>query len=73
MTPPPMTIMDLGNLGRLRASVLVMTRFLSTSMKGRVLGLLPVAMMTCLAPICVALPLAGVTEMVWASTNEPSP
>ena len=39
MTPPPMTTMDLGNLGRLSASVLVMTRFLSTSRKGKVLGL----------------------------------
>ena len=68
-----MTTMDLGNFGRLNASVLVMMRFLSTSMKGNVLGLDPVATMTCLAPMCVALPLSGVTSMVWASTNEPTP
>ena len=73
MTPPPMTTMDLGNLGKLNASVLVMMRFLSTSMKGNVLGFEPVATMTCFAPIWVASPLSGVTAMVWASTNDPTP
>ena len=46
-----MTTMDLGSLGKLSASVLVITRFLSTSMKGKELGLEPVATMTCFAPM----------------------
>ena len=68
-----MTTMDLGSLGKLKASVLVITRFLSMSKNGRVLGLDPVAMMTWPAPMCVASPLAGVTATVWASTNDPTP
>lgn len=76
ITPPPTIIRCFGSSRSASASVLVMMRSLSRVMKGRVLGLEPVAMIMFLAVNCCPSPpppSLGATCTVVASTNEATP
>ena len=73
MTPPPIITKCLGTSLSSKASVLVMILFLSSLMKGSMLGLEPEAMITYLLFKSVALPLTGVTVTVFLSLKDPTP
>ena len=73
MTPPPITTMLFGRASKLKASVEVMTRFLSSLMNGRDAGFDPVAMIMCSPRMLCALPFSGFTSTVCASLKLPKP
>ena len=71
ITPPPITTRCLGISVKVKASVEDITRFLSISIPGKLVGLLPVAITIFLAEI-----VSFFSPSIWivlASTNDPIP
>ena len=73
ITPAPITIKCFGTSVIFKASVDVIIRFLSTGIKGKIVGLEPVAMMMCFPDKISELPSSLFTFTVLAESKEPKP